>query len=85
MAAGGTEDDRKFLSGESLSGGAASSWSEIGSDEHIQLFNRAANGSWKSETTWGFEMIDGVKYHTRRVVVYKGKDVERVRYVYSYE
>jgi hypothetical protein len=39
---------------------------------------------WTMEQIWGFEEIDGKRYHTRRSVVRKGSQVERGRLVYNY-
>jgi hypothetical protein len=83
LVAGGTEEDLKFLSGETLIDGSPSHWTEDSNGEHVQIFTRGVDGSWKAEQTWGFETIDGVKYHSRRMITYKGKDVERVRYIYD--
>lgn len=33
---------------------------------------------------WGFEKVDGKRYHVRHVVVRKGDQVKKARLVYDY-
>jgi hypothetical protein len=39
---------------------------------------------WDARQVWGFAIVDGKRYYTRRVVVTKGKEVLRVRLVYNW-
>jgi len=39
---------------------------------------------WDARQVWGFAIVDGQRYYTRRVVVTKGKEVLRVRLVYNW-
>jgi hypothetical protein len=39
---------------------------------------------WTIDQVWGFEEINGERYHTRRSVLVKGDAVERGRIVYNY-
>jgi hypothetical protein len=39
---------------------------------------------WTAEQTWGFEEIDGKRYHTRRSIVTKDEGCKRGRVVYDY-
>lgn len=49
---------------------------------HSWVENKDAG--WTAEQIWGFEVVDGVRRHTRRVVVRKGENVERGWLVYDY-
>jgi len=81
----GDLDDIRFLSGEILIDGSPSSWMEDASGRHLQTIVRNEKGAWKAEQTWGFEEIEGVRYHTRRIVVRKGEISRRARQVYSFK
>lgn len=62
---------------------------------HVQSWvinvDEGATGGWTAEQVWGFEVIEGKRYYTRRVVVRKDGDgeseakVERARLVYDYK
>jgi hypothetical protein len=53
---------------------------------HIQNHADAeAEAGWTANQVWGFALIDGVRYYTRRVVVKKGDEVLKVRLVYNYK
>jgi len=49
--------------------------------------NQDSGYGWTAEQIWGFEIINGKRYHTRRVIVKnaKGDKSERVRLVYDYQ
>lgn len=51
----------------------------------LQSWVESTEAGWTAEQVWGFEVIDGVRRHTRRVVVRKGENVERGWLVYDYE
>jgi len=40
---------------------------------------------WDGLQIWGFAIIDGKRYYTRRVVVTKGDKVLKVRMVYNWQ
>jgi hypothetical protein len=44
-----------------------------------------AERGWTGNQVWGFAIIDGQRYYTRRVVVIKGKTVLKKRLVYTYQ
>lgn len=46
--------------------------------------DRLANMVALSLQTWGFETIDGKRYHTRRIICRKGDDWKLARLVYDY-
>jgi len=39
---------------------------------------------WTGDQIWGFAIVDGKRYYTRRVVVTKGDTALKVRMVYDY-
>ena len=85
MESPGTEDDAAFLRGEKLKDGSPSKFLD---DEHVQswVINQDKGYGWTAEQAWGFEEINGKRYHTRRVVV-KSNDqtkTEHLRLVYDY-
>ncbi|OAX77965.1 methylmalonate-semialdehyde dehydrogenase (acylating) [Emergomyces africanus] len=45
---------------------------------------RSQESGWTGEQIWGFEKIDGERRYTRRVVVAKDGQVEKVRLVYTF-
>jgi hypothetical protein len=79
----GDEADAAFLRGEKLKDGSPSKFVD---DEHVQswVVNQDQGYGWTAEQVWGFEEIDGKRYHTRRVVVRNGDKVEHLRLVYDY-
>jgi hypothetical protein len=84
---GNPEDDArvaKFLAGETLVDGSKS---EGYTDEevYLQSFVTNADDGWTAEQIWGFEIIDGQRLHTRRVVVAKAGKVEMARLVYTFK
>ncbi|KNG90406.1 hypothetical protein ANOM_001040 [Aspergillus nomiae NRRL 13137] len=89
------EDVKKFLKGEILADGkdtegfvADNVGEEYGEGEglFLQSFvqNLDSNGGWTAEQIWGFELIDGKRYYTRRVVVAKEGKYEKARFVYTF-
>ncbi|KAJ5539957.1 hypothetical protein N7513_008289 [Penicillium frequentans] len=51
----------------------------------IHTFEYREDGAWTAEQVWGFEMIGGERFHTRRFVVAdKGGNFEMGRIVFSY-
>ncbi|KAI5210623.1 hypothetical protein E4T39_00170 [Aureobasidium subglaciale] len=42
------------------------------------------NPNWTADQVWGFEVVDGQKRHTRRVVVKRGKEEHKLRLVYDW-
>jgi len=83
MQGPGPAEDKTFLKAEKLKDlKTPSSFLE---DEHLQSWAVSQGGGWTAEQIWGFEQIDGKRFYTRRVVVRKGQDVQRVRLVYDYQ
>ena len=83
MQGPGGDDDITFLKGEKLKD--LETDSSFIEDEHVQSWAVSQGGGWTAEQVWGFEKIGGNRYHTRRVVVRKGDQFERVRLVYDYK
>jgi hypothetical protein len=79
-----TDEDYAFLSGTTTKDGAPSSWAEDADGQHLQCVIVNEEAGWTMEQIWGFEEIDGKRYHTRRSIVRKGSQVERGRLVYNY-
>lgn len=52
-------------------------------DEVIEVL--VVGTEWTSHQVWGFEEIDGLRYHTRRGVVTKGEQRVQVRMVYDWQ
>jgi len=83
MAGPGGPDDATFLQGKKLKDMKTDT--AFLEDEHVQSYVESVNGGWTAEQIWGFEKIDEKRYYTRRVVVRKGDQVERVRLVYDFK
>lgn len=82
MQGPGTAEDKLFLKAEKLKD--LKTDSHFLEDEHVQSWVVSQGGGWTAEQIWGFEEIDGDRFYTRRVVVRKEDEVERVRLVYGY-
>lgn len=54
---------------------------------HTYAKNQDGGYGWTAEQVWGFEMINGKRYYTRRIVGRNatGDKIERVRLVYDYQ
>ncbi|KAJ4987912.1 hypothetical protein SVAN01_06642 [Stagonosporopsis vannaccii] len=51
----------------------------------VQAEGRKPGGEWEAAHLWGFEIVEGERRHTRRVLVKNNKGEElRVRMVYDY-
>lgn len=50
----------------------------------VQSFAENQEKGWTGDQVWGFAIIDGVRYYTRRVVIKKGDKVLKVRLVYNW-
>jgi hypothetical protein len=57
-----------------------------GDGQVVQVFVDSVGKSpnWAAEQVWGFEIVDGLKRHTRRIVVKKGKEEHNLRLVYDW-
>ncbi|KEQ99054.1 hypothetical protein AUEXF2481DRAFT_1872 [Aureobasidium subglaciale EXF-2481] len=40
--------------------------------------------NWTADQVWGFEVVDGQKRHTRRIIVKRGKEEYKLRLVYDW-
>jgi hypothetical protein len=83
----GPEDaaDIAFLNGTTLADGSVGGWAQEASGKHLQSFVKNEGAGWTSEQHWGFEQINGVRYHTRRMVVRKGGVSKRASQVYDFK
>ncbi|EXJ58791.1 hypothetical protein A1O7_06221 [Cladophialophora yegresii CBS 114405] len=81
----GSAEDAAFLRGEKLKDGRTDSRFEV--DEVVQSWVESTGGGagWKCEQVWGFEVINGERRYTRRVVVWNAGKVVRTRIVYDYK
>jgi hypothetical protein len=52
-------------------------------ETHVQSFVDNKERGWTAEQIWGFAVVEGQRYHTRRVVCRKGDQVLFVRLVYT--
>jgi len=82
MQTPGTPEDKAVLKGEKLKD--LQTDSHFLEEELVQSWAVSQGGGWTAEQVWGFEEIDGERFYTRRVVVRKEDEVERVRLVYDY-
>ncbi|OJD19634.1 hypothetical protein AJ78_00365 [Emergomyces pasteurianus Ep9510] len=76
----------KFLRGEILANGDLTDGFVVdeANEDFLQSWVRSQESGWTGEQIWGFEIIDGVRRYTRRVVVAKDGNVEKVRLVYTF-
>jgi hypothetical protein len=51
---------------------------------HIRMLLESSKDGWVAEHVWGFEMVDGQRCYTRRIVGRKGDRVEMARLVYDF-
>ena len=86
MQGSGGQDDVKFLKAEVLRDleSPSSFLEEDGGYVQSWAVNQDEGYGWTAEQIWGFEVLEGKRYYTRRVVVRKGQEVQRVRLVYDY-
>lgn len=82
MEGPGPEDDKIFLAARKLKDMETSS--RFSDSNLVQVWALSEGGTWTAELIWGFEEIEGKRYHTRRAVVRNGEKFERVRLVYDY-
>jgi len=52
---------------------------------HIESWVENEERGWTADQIWGFAIIDGQRYYTRRVTVKKGDEVQNVRLVYNWQ
>ncbi|KAJ9482405.1 hypothetical protein VN97_g11022 [Penicillium thymicola] len=78
---------QKFLIGETLIDGSKSEGflAEEGEGAFLQSFVKNESAGWTAEQVWGFEIVDGERRHTRRVVVVKDGKVASARLVYAFK
>ncbi|KAK2768566.1 hypothetical protein FQN54_000422 [Arachnomyces sp. PD_36] len=89
----------KFLRGETLADGSETEGflvekvagvlaTEEGTDADngifLQSYVESIDNGWTAEQIWGFQIIDGIRYHTRNVAVVKNGQVQKARLVYSF-
>lgn len=53
-------------------------------EKHVESSVVNEEKGWKAQQIWGFAIVDGQRYHVRRVVVTKGKEALMVRLVYNF-
>jgi len=56
-----------------------------GGETKIESLSESNGKGWVADQIWGFAVVDGKRYHVRRVVVSKGGEVIRVRFVYDWQ
>jgi hypothetical protein len=74
--------DDDFLKEEWLEGDEEKGGPE--GEKHVQSFVKNERSGWTAEQIWGFSIVDGKRYYTRRVTVIKGDKVMKVRLVYNW-
>lgn len=82
-----SEDELQFLQAKVLKDGKTPSSFEGNEVCHSYVKNTDRGYQWTAEQIWGFEIIDGQRYYTRRAMVKNasGNKTERVRLVYAYQ
>ena len=84
MEGPGSAEDAAFLKAEKLQDGTTAS--RFLGGELVQCWvESTGGGGWIAEQVWGFEIVNGERRHTRRVVVWNAGKVTRTRYVYDYK
>ncbi|APA15233.1 hypothetical protein SS1G_08851 [Sclerotinia sclerotiorum 1980 UF-70] len=76
-------DDDAFLKEDWLEGEEENSGPD--GERHVQTYGVNEERGWNAMQIWGFAIIDGKRYYTRRVVVKKGSEVLKVRLVYNWQ
>lgn len=68
-----------FLEGDEENGGPEG-------QRHVEGYVVNEKNKWDADQVWGFEIIDGARYYTRRVVVKKtdSDKVLKIRLVYNW-
>jgi hypothetical protein len=79
-----SDEDYAYLNAEIARDGSSSSWIEDEDKQHLHCVITNEEAGWTIDQVWGFEEINGQRYHTRRSVLVKGDAVERGRIVYNY-
>ncbi|EFQ98641.1 hypothetical protein MGYG_01663 [Nannizzia gypsea CBS 118893] len=79
----------KFFNGDVLANGSASDGWVVddeaeGSEPFLQSWVESIDNGWTAEQVWGFEVINDIRYYTRRIAVAKDGQCSRVRLVYRY-
>lgn len=78
---------------ESGKGGPLDPWlgegwldEKVGPNGELNVHSWAVNekGEWTGEQLWGFSEVEGVRYHTRRVIIAKGDTVLKVVLYYNW-
>lgn len=54
-------------------------------ERFVQAYAVNSGAGWEAEQIWGFALVDGQRYYTRRVVVKKGSKAVKVRLVYDWK
>ncbi|KAJ6133741.1 hypothetical protein N7523_000063 [Penicillium sp. IBT 18751x] len=84
----------RFIQGETLMNGSPSTGFVAGNDGAevgegggllMQSFAKNSKAEWTAEQVWGFEVVNGERRHTHRVVVAKNGKVEMARLVYNFK
>lgn len=86
------DDGARFLRGTILKdgGGNNGGWCDddgkAGEAEksHVRMLLESSKNGWVAEHVWGFEIVDGQRRYTRRLVGRKGDRLEMARLVYDY-
>jgi len=77
------------LDGEGLDSFLTEGWLEEeagpNGEKHVQSWVLNEANGWTAEQIWGFAIVEGARYHTRRVVVTKGEEVLKIRLVYDWQ
>ena len=75
--------DDEFLKEGWLDGEEENSGPE--GERHMESYVDNEEKGWTGQQIWGFAIIEGKRYYTRRVVIKKGSEVMKVRLVYSWQ
>lgn len=54
-------------------------------ERHVESYVINDEKGWDGEQIWGFSIVDGKRYYTRRVIIKKGDTALKVRLVYNWQ
>ena len=75
VKADGTWDEAEWL---------CEDWEGSADEDHVQSFVENKESGWTAHQIWGFQTVNGERYYSRKVVVNKGGEIVKARYVYDF-
>ena len=91
---GDVEGRSRFVALDTLRGEKEEEWAELEwlcegweaaeGDGYVQSWVQNKGAGWTANQIWGFQMVEGKRYHCRKVVVKKEDRIEKGMLVYDY-